>query len=319
MKVLALDGFENACAIGGQITGLTDGYTGHARWLKMLRLAIADAKDSFRFLQELTEESWRRCAVMLLLPDLTTDRYLFDSASNPEELKSHFIKPVLQFVHPALNASDAEVLIEGHTGLAAALKRAPEILASKSSERLLILAVDSYIDHPSIHWLAANDRLKSAEMPAGLIPGEAAAILYLEPIKGSVSNRDATARIGHVALETAPVDDILSERDHGRAIAKCISTSLADKGEFTGDIYSDVNGEPWRSYEFGAAQSLAPQWFRNSRQIFPAVSLGDTGAVSATIATIIAARARTRGYARGEEALVVSQSDDGNVGAFLVS
>jgi len=85
---------------------------------------------------------------------------------------------------------------------------------------------------------------------------------------------------------------------------------------FNGDLISDCNGEEWRAQELGSARMrLGNELGNATRFLFPGSSMGDVGAASAALGICLGVRALQRGYARGDQSLVIASSDYGAVGA----
>jgi 3-oxoacyl-[acyl-carrier-protein] synthase-1 len=109
-----------------------------------------------------------------------------------------------------------------------------------------------------------------------------------------------------------------------RQLSDAVVGVLADAAApapFTGDILLDLNGEEWRSRAWAAAQLRLQShvdWDRCDL-VLPCASFGEIGAASGPVAVALAVRAFTRGYARGEQTMVLSVSEDGDVGAALVA
>jgi 3-oxoacyl-[acyl-carrier-protein] synthase-1 len=108
----------------------------------------------------------------------------------------------------------------------------------------------------------------------------------------------------------------------GRALATVMTDVLdqAQLGEpFNGDLFCDLNGEPWRAHEFGGAQvQVSRQLLGEPRTRVCAVSVGDTGAASGALNIALASRALARDYALSSSALVVSSGYEGDVAAAML-
>ncbi len=316
IEAASLDSTAGTSPSGSAIAGLTDGYAGYARWGKMLRLAVADMKRAYASLQAQADGFWEQCAVLFVLPEDDSSRFVSEPAGDTDMVMQRLVTPLLRLFSPAVTLDQVHIVRGGHSGFALALHQAAALAANAGCNQILLLAVDAYLDLPSLAWLIGDDRLKTDEQQHGLVPGEAAAVMLLDPTGGSA---ESVARIAGVAVEQASVDDIQAEHEHGRVIARCVQQSVGDGSPLRCDVYSDLNGEYWRAYEYGAAKVNMPAGLLDqTAEWYPASSVGDTGAVSAALATILAQRAFARKYAIGDRALVISQSDSGRASSFFV-
>ncbi len=176
----------------------------------------------------------------------------------------------------------------------------------------------------TLDWLGRSGRLKSAENPFGIIPGEAGACFLLESPAG-VRRRGATAHAhitGH-ALASEKNHFFSGKASQGVGLATAVSAALSRAAApvpFEGTIVSDMNGEPWKAYELGMARvRLADKLGEKAQFVFPCDSFGEVGAASAAVAVCAAARSLRRRYARNGSVLVISSSDHGQVGTALLS
>lgn len=83
-------------------------------------------------------------------------------------------------------------------------------------------------------------------------------------------------------------------------------------------VYADINGERYRSEEWGFVALRAPSVWKSPGYRAPSDCWGDVGAAFGPLACILAVQSFARGYARGPRALVVAGSDGGLRGAMLL-
>lgn len=317
-KVLDPDAQLLIAATGHAVWGLTDGASAVARWLNLAESAIDDLCQSAKLPDANDHEFWSRTAVALITPVLDDDRLLFSLFTHPLMITESYVEPLLAAVGKPFIKSHVYLLSEGRTGALRALADAENLFARGEVDRLLVLAADSYLDGFSLQWLNESERLKAAEQPTGLMPGEAAVALMIERAVGQACK----ARIRTAVVDQESGDYANGERRHGRALARGLRNALkADATQpFAGDLLVDLNGEAWRAYEFGAALAqLSSEQLGAFRSVIPAMSTGDVGAASSLLAIAMAARAFERGYASAETALVASTSYSGRVGAALLN
>ena len=80
------------------------------------------------------------------------------------------------------------------------------------------------------------------------------------------------------------------------------------------DVYADINGERYRSEEWGFVAMRLPAAFRALEYSSPSECWGDVGAATGALGVVLAARAWARRYARGPRALVMTGSRNGDRG-----
>lgn len=107
----------------------------------------------------------------------------------------------------------------------------------------------------------------------------------------------------------------------GSGLARAVTgalTGLELPRDAVDTAYIDINGERYRSEEWGFVALQVPSAFKTLRYEAPADCWGDVGAASGALASALAVQSWARGYARGPRALVMSGSPDGLRGAFLL-
>lgn len=215
---------------------------------------------------------------------------------------------------------DATIGGRGHAGVMQCVQR---ILAITNSEHpQLVVGVDSYCDDACLSWLEQERRLAQDGVRGGFTPGEAAGCLLL-------GRRRLGTHLGRRPLATisgasARLEMQLRDSDAGSfgvAMSQAVldaAAGLSLPAEAASDVYCDLNGERYRSEEWGmfatrtyaALQTLQYKTFCDS--------IGDIGAAFGAIATVVAAQSFFRGYARGPRTLVMAGSDSGARGAMFL-
>ncbi len=300
---------------GHPIVPITNGYTGTARWLQMAPRAFDDLVRNGRLPRSDDEAFWSATAVMVLLPDLEHVRFDHDERSDPDATEATFLQPLMRRLPSALPAGNVLLQPVERIGLALVVEGFSRICEEMKVARVFVLAVDSYACPFALDWLGESGRLKGDVHPTGLVPGEAAAALLLEPNRrGLHDGRPPLARITAVASgqDADLADETTAPR--GRVLADVLRPLLGDE---TGDIYLDLNGETWRASEWGhALHALAP--LDVPKLHHPASEIGDTGAAAFAVNAILAARSLQRGYARGTQVAVAASTDTGEIGGILL-
>ena len=319
-EVWDLDAEENVPLTAHSIEGVTEGYQGVGRWLRMATIAITDLCEHLDIDRYTDLLFWEKTGFIINGPMLENERY--DALEEmldkwPRSLFSHVPLPLLK----------ANLLgtFEGHAGIISNLKVASENISSERWHRAIIAGVDSYLDEESLNWLYENNRLKMPENESGLIPGECAACIMVE------STREATSRgalihgyIQGVAQNTEDKDKKRAEKETGKALSLSIRTSFDLAGivpETLGLIVTDLNGEKSRAIQWGnTLVQLKPDYNLDHCEIdFPAESFGEIGAASGPVSVCVAASAICRGYTQSGDILVGAVSDNGVAGSFLIT
>ncbi|MDA8137276.1 MAG: hypothetical protein M0036_01380 [Desulfobacteraceae bacterium] len=321
--VLDMDS-QNARPLSGHpIRGLTDGYSALARWLVLSRLAFLDLVAFGALPSNGDTAFWQNTGLVVVLPVLDDDRLEYAAHCHPENIDATFVQPLLERLGYPLRRQNIELLAQGRTGILQALMKADGDFKSRRFARCILLAVDAYLDGSTLGWLAEADRLKTEERETGLMPGEAAAAVMVEPLSSAKSQgAKSLATICH-AVHAEEIAPFLSDTpNHGKSLSTTIKAVLKHPNitaPFKGDIIADLNGENWRAYEFGAAVSRLPREILGDYQlVLPCTSVGDTGAASTALQLVIGARALQRGYASSHFCLIACSSLDGQVGAILL-
>lgn len=302
---------------GYPMRGYTDGFVYRGLWARIARGCLEDLLAYGRLPR--TGELWARTGVALVVPHLDPDRFPPPEDCGLDRLVEGYGVPLFQSLRLPVPAGQFWVVDRGHAGVALATWQAAQVIGEGRVDRVLVLAVDSYLDLLTLEWLEEHRRLKTPDHPAGLIPGEAGACILLES-EGAARQRGAEIQAFVVGTAAGEEPNHLFSEDvnTGAALATVAAQATADS--FSGDVYSDLNGEPWRAYELGCARTrLSGRIADEARFVLPADSLGETGAASGAVSLCMAVRSFARGYALGAEALVLSSSEHGQVGAVRVA
>ncbi|MET0391340.1 MAG: beta-ketoacyl synthase N-terminal-like domain-containing protein [Polyangiales bacterium] len=202
----------------------------------------------------------------------------------------------------------------GHASTAHACLQAVERLRRNEIDRAIIASVDSLLDTETLDWLQLLGRLRTEDRPAGVVPGEACAVLVLE--RGREVRQRKTpvfAELHAVELADEPKNILAGQASPGRVLAELIDNQHRKRGQDDAPwLIADHNGEQARANEWGHCLfHLKPRAasYDQRREWFPATGFGDTGAASGGIGTCLALAAWERGYAPSDQALVCSSAD----------
>jgi 3-oxoacyl-[acyl-carrier-protein] synthase-1 len=203
----------------------------------------------------------------------------------------------------------------GHAGVIDALRAAAGALDSGRAEIVAIVGVESYLHPDTIDWLDADRRIAGEGNRDGFYPGEAAGCIVLANRSAQAALRRptlATVRGVHSAHESISIRGEEEVLGHGLTAAVLGATaSLQLPMEAVDDVYCDLNGERYRTDEWGFTLLRAGRAMRTVGYHMPAACWGDVGAASGALGCVLAIRAWARGYAHGPRALVWGGSEHG--------
>lgn len=313
---------ETKALIGRPVCGLTEGYTGVARWLTLAAHACNDLARTAPLPPASDDAFWGDSAVCAVLAESDALRYEADEPT-AANLKQSLLAPLMDLMAWPISERRRVLVCSGHAGIAQALQSSAPLLAGGKIQRVILVAVDSYVDADSLEWLANDDRLKLDDHPFGLIPGECAACLLLETAQAAARRGGTLAAGLSGSVFVRSTEGFRSGKPMlGQGLRQAVTQALQQAGlaSFSGMMLTDINGEPWRSHEFGAVQmALGDKLDGAGTWTFPADSLGETGAASGAVGLCLAATALRRGFAAQGRALALSSSESGHAGCVLLS
>jgi 3-oxoacyl-(acyl-carrier-protein) synthase len=218
-------------------------------------------------------------------------------------------------------SSAAQVATGGAASLAAALRHAARLLANGEAVHVIVGGVDTYVLDDEFVRLETAGRLRTEGTAQGLTPGEGAAFALLSahpPPNGERST--AIFGVGDAAESQSALSQYQSQ---GRAMLTALRAALTEGGaqeSSLGWVISNANGE-----RYGALESLVTRarFYRTRREImpttYPAMSVGETGSASGTLALLVATHAFVRGYAPSRLAMIELSSEGPGRAACLVA
>ncbi len=211
----------------------------------------------------------------------------------------------------------------GHTGVFDLIQDAVSMLNAGELEYCIVGGVDSYLTNDRLAFFDQAWRIKSGKCMAGFVPGEAAGLLLLE----TASNAKAEGREGKVSIVSCGFGDEPKNRgtdqnSDGTGLCNAIEHALLHNGEKANApwILCDLNGESYRSFEWGVTLTRLNMHFSEVRELsHPADCTGDIGAATGGILVANAVQAFKKGYNPSDEALLWTGSDDGHRAALCLS
>lgn len=204
----------------------------------------------------------------------------------------------------------------GHAGGLAAVHRASEGAGTGDADPVfVIIGLESHHQVETLLWLESEQRLALAGLPAGFTPGEAAACLVFTTRGVRESwRRPALARV--VGTGSAQ-ESLLRDSDTGSmgvAITKAVTdaaSGLSLPSEAADTVYCDLNGERYRSEEWGFFALRCHRALRTLDYHAPCGSWGDVGAAFGPLAAILAVEDFRRSRDPRSRALLMAGSDSG--------
>ena len=203
----------------------------------------------------------------------------------------------------------------GHAGSLDALRDGARRIEAGHSNVYIVVGADSYLAPDTIEWLDASRRIAGKGKRDGFFPGEAAGCVALaSPELARMSRWPILAYVrgAHSARERTLIRS--EEEVLGNGLAQAIlgaTASLRLPAEAIDDIYCDLDGERYRTDEWGFALLRAGNALRTVSYHQPATSWGNVGAAAGTLGCVLAIRAWARKYANGPRALVWGSSEGG--------
>ncbi len=292
------------------VPGIDDRVMGRERLWAMLHGLL----DELRTKLGMLDLSRGGCEVYLVLPEsrpgLTEDDTQWLCQRTHEQLAARRIL--------------ARVMLggRGHAGCMAVLE-AVSIQASRSSQSLyVVIGLDSYIDLATFDWLETNGRFAQPHVRTGFVPGEGAGALVV----ASAVTRKALRwpNLGTIAGVATARETLLRDSEtgsFGRGLTEAVERAtqgIRSAGRAADDVYSDINGERYRSEEWGFLAMRAHAVIRRLEYQSLAHCWGEVGAASGVLSTIAGACSLQRGYAAGPTVLVTCGSDGGLRGAMVI-
>lgn len=210
----------------------------------------------------------------------------------------------------------------GHAGALACIEQVAALSARDRGSLYLVIGLDSYLTGVTLSWLEGRRQLAQPATRNGFFPGEAAACLVLasRPVREHLRLQCLARIVGTgVAHETRLRDSETGSLGVGMSEAVLrAATGLSLPVEAADTVYCDINGERYRSEEWGFFAMRAHRTMRSLAYEAPSGSWGDVGAAFGALAGVLCVQSFARGYARGPRALVMAGSEGGLRGAMVL-
>jgi len=299
---------------GFPVTPWLEGFHGVGRWMRLARMCLTETESALPLDPAARADFWLRTAIALVTRPLDPAQL---AASEAEDLQAivleRFLRPLCELAGFNVEARQLAVVACGPVGVAKAVQTFVPRMQAHEFDRVLVIAVDSWFEPFLVERLLGAGRLKSDEQPVGLAPGEAAACVLLETTQ-SAQGRSANvlSYLGRITAAQEAVDPVSAAHASGPGLAQAVAGALHDaETGFSGDVFLDLNGEPWRAHQWGTAAANLRAKLVQAKLHLPATSIGDTGAASGAVGICLASESFRRGWAKGDSALVVSSAEWG--------
>lgn len=214
----------------------------------------------------------------------------------------------------------SRVIATGHDAVAVAFKHARQLLQELNVKHVMIAATDSLLVGLTLRHYEENERLLTSQNSNGFIPGEAAAVLVVEPAYAKQENQLICHGLGF-GTEKAHVDSEKPLRADGLIAA--IKESLTDAGFEMGDLdfrITDISGE---QYYFKEASLALLRLLRERKEEFdiwhPADCIGEVGTVMGVVMVAVLKAACEKHYVKGNHILAHTGNDNGRRSSMIFS
>lgn len=222
-----------------------------------------------------------------------------------------------------IKLSSVSTFTEGHAAGFLALARAAEQMNQGACEMCLVGGVESYSHPDTLEWLEANRQLAGADSRSGFLPGEGAGFCLLTTDGGRQRFRlKGLARV--LAVGIGKETKLIKTTD--MCLGEGLTATVRDTvgclrlpDERINEIYCDINGERYRSEEWGFVCLRLSHYFDDpTAYLSPAECWGDMGAASGLLFAMLVCQAFARGYSKGPRAMVWASSEGGQRGVAVL-
>ena len=233
---------------------------------------------------------------------------------------------VVEFLAARFRAKTSKARVElagrGHAGVIRAVEQAMGECSESRDNLFLVLGAESYHHADTFMWLERGRRFAQPGVRSGFTPGEGAGGLAL--MSAGLRRRLSLPQLAIVRGARTAQEARLRDSETGSfgvGMTQAVQGAVAGLDlphESVDDVYTDINGERYRSEEWGFVALRAPMAWKTPGYKAPSDCWGDVGAASGALGSVLAIQAFARRYARGPRALVMAGSDSGLRGAMLL-
>jgi 3-oxoacyl-[acyl-carrier-protein] synthase-1 len=212
----------------------------------------------------------------------------------------------------------------GHAAGMIAIHEAWQAIRSEKAEFALAGGVESYLEPETLEWLESNDQVHSAgphNNPYGFVPGEAGAFVLLTAAD-TARRRSLGAAIGLPVISSARETKLIKTEaictgEGLTSLFRQLTAGIEDGARANG-LFCDLNGEPYRSDEFGFATIRAGTLFVDASAFTaPADCCGDVGAASGPLYLVLVDAAARKRYLPGPIVAAYASAESGERCGFV--
>lgn len=222
-----------------------------------------------------------------------------------------------------LGAVDVIPAGQGHAGALVAMETCAALLSRRKAELGIVGGVDSYHQAETLAWLEENGQLLRQGARSGFPPGEGAAFAWLAT--DGLFRYLRTKALGTLIGVGSANEEVLIKTDRdtagvglGLAVNRAV-VMARPRVQTVGGIYCDINGERYRSDEWGFTALRCHDLITDATKYTSGVgSWGDMGAATGALSLVLATQAWARGYAGHPSALLFGGSEGGQRCAVVV-
>lgn len=293
---------NNLPVIGAAVPGLSHDLQFGPRLVEMLALALRDCLSGM--------PEWPLEKVPLLVGLAEPGR-----PGGGGELAKCIIAQVQKRLGVEFHPRLSQTIAKGHTAGFEGLRMARELLQAPDVPGCLVCGVDSYINASSLFWLDQNWRLKREGHTDGVIPGEAAAAIYVQ--RQAPQKTEAAIEVVGLGFSLEKATVISEEPLLALGLANAGRQALAEAGYGFHQLdfrLSDVTGENYGFREHALMEGRLARVVRKEPQPLwhAADSIGDTGAAAGVVQLVKATAAWAKDYTPGTRAACFASAVSGD-------
>ncbi|NMO20774.1 hypothetical protein HPC49_25715 [Pyxidicoccus fallax] len=345
LDVDAMDDAEvNAVPLQGHaIQGLTEGFAGLGRFLRLADAAFADLLhygalsptdfDRTQFLLHLPDDTYEDAWSKRYEPSVSfggtgaqaRDRERARQASHQEHFARRLMDRLLSLHGISAQPRACSLSFGGPAAFVKALLHCERLLNARMVERCVLGGIDSYVSGDTLGMIHQLGLIQHGANPDGFFPGEAAAFIAIERFDTArARGARVEARIGAAAIAREEHSRFSGHPTLGAGLFQAAASAYERLGTPPPEIplvITNLNGSSHRANDVGNAlvRLKAAELPADFKSWSPAESFGELGAATGPVATCMGVRAFVRSYARSSHILVWLASDGQDRGAFFLT
>ncbi|WP_164012409.1 hypothetical protein [Pyxidicoccus trucidator] len=338
-----VDTVESVPLKGHVVRGLTEGFDGFARLLRLGEAALGDLLGQ----SGLQGEHLARTGLVLNLPGdfhelahlrsslaatppedeadaAEQEELLAEVRESRERLKQRMPRELLALRSLAIPAQAQACFTGGAASFMHGLAQAVQWLQSRTLDRCILGGIDSCVYGEPLTRVHELGLTRGVGSVTGFFPGEASAFVLLERVdaahargavvQGLLGPHATTRETQHRFSSPPPLGAALFD-----AMAACL-TAPSPSTRDVGLVLVNLNGDNVRARDFGTAlvrladaklPATFPQWY-------PPEHFGEIGAATGASSMCMGLRGFARNYAGTQDLLVALLDDDEQRGAFVL-